>query len=131
MKLTNWQLLAALAGLLTAIICAHVFAPGSVDLVVSLVTTAFGVLFLQRQDPPGPPSPPKLTMLSGGGILSLLIFLAACGDGLKSIDEINNPSDDVVLAKCRADARAEMYLTGDKNRAWSIYLACTSDAGLR
>lgn len=62
---------------------------------------------------------------------ALLGQFAGCGEGLKNIDEINNPSDDAALAKCRAEARADMQIYGNADRAWNVYLACTADAGLR
>lgn len=57
-KLTFWQLLAALALLFAVILTAHRFVPGSVTVVVSMATTAFGALLLglREQKPTAPPA---------------------------------------------------------------------------
>jgi len=135
MRFTPWQMVAVLAILLAAIILAHVFAPGAVGTIVSMATTIFAALFVQRRDDDVPPpgSPPALRVIAGGAALALSAAMTfgravACSEGLKSIDEVNDPSDDVKLSKCRADARAEKQLTGNAERAWNVYLACTRDA---
>ncbi len=132
MKLNPWQLLIALVVLFAAIILAHLFVPTSAAAVVSMAVAAFAALFVNRKDD-DPPGPPTLKVLAGGAAALALAcaMVVGCGEGLKSIDEINNPSDDVKLSKCRGDARAEMLITGNKDKAWNIYLACTADAGLR
>lgn len=60
---------------------------------------------------------------------------AACGPGLRAIDEVNSPDDDAALARCRAKARASLpdgrKPTEDEARqAWRIYDECAEDAGL-
>ncbi|WP_146654434.1 hypothetical protein [Labilithrix luteola] len=61
MKLTAWQMVAVLAILFAAIICANVFAPGVSAVVVSMATTALGALVLQRDDRAGPKVPASRT----------------------------------------------------------------------
>jgi hypothetical protein len=54
-----------------------------------------------------------------------------CASALQSIEEIDNPSDNAALSKCRADARAEKYISGDVEKAWRIYVDCKHEAGLK
>lgn len=54
-----------------------------------------------------------------------------CTGLLGKVDDANNPKDDVVLAKCREEGRAVMHDTGDGDKAWNAYYACTVDGGLR
>jgi len=61
--------------------------------------------------------------------LMLALLLGGCAGWLSSVDEVNNPSDDAKLSECRAKARVEKQLTGDAEKAWQLYLDCTS--GLR
>lgn len=155
MKLTNWQLIAALAVLFAAIIGAHIFAPGATAIVVSMATTAFGALFLNRKDPPPPNDGggPTLRVIPGGAsdssdeskpdvsastsftmgavCLALALSASACGAGFVTFDELNNPSDDAALARCRNEARAAKDAGADAQDAYDRYHRCTQDAGLR
>lgn len=49
MKFTTWQLVAILAILFGAIICAAVFAPGMSATVVAMATTLFAALFVSHE----------------------------------------------------------------------------------
>lgn len=64
-------------------------------------------------------------------IAHFLGYASGCASASKAFDDVNNPSDDVRLSECRKDARAEMQITGNADRAWKIYYDCTVDAGLR
>lgn len=71
MKFTAWQLVAVIAILLTAVIVANIYAPGAAATVVSMATTVFAALFVNRSDGDGgdgppPGSPPALRVLPGG-----------------------------------------------------------------
>lgn len=56
MKLTAWQMVAALAVMFAAIIVASIFAPGTLAVIVSLVTTAFAALGLSGLRRPETPA---------------------------------------------------------------------------
>jgi hypothetical protein len=160
MKLTAWQMIAALAVLLTATIVVHVFAPTAVAAVGSMVGIAFAALFLNKHDDPPPPPAtgegPSLRVIPGGGgsgggaaraVLSALgigvaalslavasvLTLASCGGlNLESIDLLTNPKDDVALSECRAEGReAKQKNGGDAGAAYAEYRNCTRDAGLQ
>lgn len=65
MTFNSWQLVAILAILLAAIVGAHVFAPGATSIVVSMATTLFAALFVQREKSEVP-SEPDLKVIDGG-----------------------------------------------------------------
>lgn len=66
MKFSAWQMVAILAILFAAIICAHLFAPGATATVVSMVTTLFAALFLQRESGESEKAKPELEVIQGG-----------------------------------------------------------------
>jgi hypothetical protein len=58
-----------------------------------------------------------------------------CGGGLAGFDELNDPSDDASLTRCRKLAR-EIYADGGRTKlaaheGYAAYWRCTDDAGLR
>ena len=66
MKFSSWQLVAILAILLAAIVCAHLFAPGATAVVVSMATTLFAALFVQPAAEEKSKGKPDLELLDGG-----------------------------------------------------------------
>lgn len=67
MKFSSWQLVVILGILIAGIVCAHVFAPGAVAVVVPIATTIFAALFVNKKDPEAEPKdPPSLRMINGG-----------------------------------------------------------------
>ncbi len=65
MKFSPWQLVCILLVLLAAVICAHMFAPGSTATIVSMATTLFAALFVQRA--PSAPAPGENFKVIDGG----------------------------------------------------------------
>lgn len=126
--------------ILIACIVAPIVAYKLLDSVVAGgITMTIGMVLnfvLGRGDPPSPPpgNPPSLTVIAGGaaGLIALLAIgsVSACS-ALKAFDEVNNPSDDQALSKCRAEGRASKQIYGDPDRAYKAYHDCTVDAGLR
>lgn len=49
-KFTNWQLVAIVAIMFAAIICARMFAPGDAPTVLGMVSALFGTLFLGKKE---------------------------------------------------------------------------------
>ncbi len=67
MSFSNWQLVAILAILLAAIVCAQIFAPGAASTVVGMATTLFAALFVQRdRAKPDASEAPDLKVIDGG-----------------------------------------------------------------
>jgi hypothetical protein len=129
MKLTPWQMVATLGVLFAAIICAYVFAPGAVTLVVGMATTLFALL-VQKHDG-DPPAPPTLTLLAGGGTLALLTFLAACGAALTPSDrsELTHVADQI--ESCQEEGRMCKLLGDGGVNCRDVYENCMKDAGLK
>lgn len=73
-----------------------------------------------------------LKQLTFGWAASFLFCCTAgaCGSALQTWDDINNPSDDVALTRCRNEGRATLD-GGSKETAYATYVTCTKDAGLR
>lgn len=69
--------------------------------------------------------------------ISFLVLAAAavgCSALLHNIDDVNEPKDDVSLARCRKEARDKLYVGAtqeEKEAAYELYVECTKDAGLR
>lgn len=61
-------------------------------------------------------------------VFATLLGLIACGQGLKTFDDVNDPSDDAKLAHCRAEGREA---GPDARAVFSEYFDCTKEAGLR
>jgi hypothetical protein len=65
------------------------------------------------------------------GALGLATQEAGCGAGLRSFDEINDPSDDEALRECRQQGRAALDAGRTPEEAFRVYERCTQDAGFR
>jgi hypothetical protein len=57
--------------------------------------------------------------------------VSACSGALRTIDDLNQPSDDWWLKFCREQGRVDKALHDDAGGAYQIYVDCTKDAGLR
>jgi hypothetical protein len=62
--------------------------------------------------------------------LTVCTSAGACASALKTIDEVNNPADDVKLSKCRAVGRAAKEAGAEPDAAYGAYEACKKEAGL-
>ncbi len=62
--------------------------------------------------------------------LAFCCTTGSCASALQPWDDVNNPSDDVALTRCRKEGRAALD-GGSKETAYAAYVACTKDAGLR
>jgi hypothetical protein len=137
MKLTPWQMIAAFTALCAAVILSHIFAPGAVPMVVSIVTTALALL-LQRKDPP-PPSDgggPTLRVIPGGAsepsqgvartalAVGCALVLAGCW-----WHDPNPPVTDA-LEKCRNEARDAFYADASAADATTVYERCKARMGI-
>lgn len=139
MKFTPWQLVAVLAILLAAIILAHVFAPGAAATVVSMATTVFAALFVNRHGGGGPPAGPggagpALKVLNGGlATFILAAALVGCGPSFSEIETaIAGDAVSEKLATCRDEARTAYYVEKrSKDEALARYEACKQREGLR
>lgn len=60
-----------------------------------------------------------------------LAALIACSSAIKTVDQVNDPSDDVALKNCREEGRAAREAGADKDAAYGVYFDCTKEAGLR
>jgi hypothetical protein len=56
---------------------------------------------------------------------------AHLAQGLKDVDEVNDPSDDAKLAACRKLGREAKADGASPADAYALYYDCTEDAGLR
>lgn len=56
--------------------------------------------------------------------------LAGCASGLRTLDDLNDPKDDVTLAECRTEMRAAKEAGADKHKAYDVYTRCVKDGGL-
>lgn len=143
MKFSTWQLVAILAILMAAIVCAHIFAPGAAPTVIGMATTLFAALFVSHDK--GDPPPPNTGASSDGGatlkviaggmsvlVLALvaLVAMAGCGASFDDLEKAAAQGDNASkLALCRADARTAFYVEGKSvEDAMKRYDACAAKA---
>ncbi len=122
MKFTTWQLVVILAILVAGIVCANVFAPGSVATVTAMATTLFAALFVTHDNGPKPPGgPPALTLVSG---VLFCLALVGCGAALSDLAQDGNASK---LTECRTEARTAFYADRKTvEESLAIYDACVA-----
>lgn len=127
MKLSGWQFVVFGAVLLAAILLSYKFAPDGASTIVGVVTTILGLLAQKSKD--DEPSKPNLTIVSSA-LLLLGLGISACGNGLATYDQLNDPHDDAVLAKCRQEARDARDAGASVDDALRQNKACQKDGGL-
>lgn len=72
-----------------------------------------------------------LVALALVGVAHLFGQVVGCATTARTFDAVNNPADDLALARCREEGRAYLDAGHEPGAAFDAYVACRQDAGVK